>query len=69
MPHDHSPNIPDRVLYPVNEAREKLGGISRTMFYDLVRNGFIGIIKVGRRTFVHADEIEAFVDRMSSVAD
>ena len=46
-----------RVLYPVPEARELLGGISHTTFYKLVNEEHIRLIKLGRRSFVSADEI------------
>jgi len=57
---------PKRLFYSVNESRVLLGGMSRTMFYDLVKRGFIGVIKVNRRTFVRAQELEAFVERLAS---
>lgn len=46
-----------RTLYPVKEAREQLGGISHTGFYGLVAKGQIHLVKLGRRSFVTADEI------------
>jgi hypothetical protein len=39
-----------RCLYPVDEAREQLGGISHTKFYDLVDRGEIALTKLGRRS-------------------
>jgi hypothetical protein len=44
-------------LYPIDEAREQLGGISHTKFYDLVDRGEITLTKLGRRSFVSAEEI------------
>ncbi len=58
--------IPDRLLYPVPEAREKLGGISHSFFYDLVAQGVIRLTKIGKRSFVTGDELDAVVARMVS---
>ena len=46
-----------RALYPIKEAREQLGGISHTTFYALVGKDQIHLVKLGRRSFVAADEI------------
>ncbi len=50
-----------RLLHPIPEARELLGGISHTKFYDLVRLGKIRLTKIGRRSFVTHAELERFV--------
>ena len=44
-----------RHLIPVKEACQQLGGISRTMFYALV--------KIGSRSFVQAEDLDDFVRR------
>ncbi len=41
-----------RLLHPVNEARQALGGISRTTFYEMVKDGRILLTKIGSRSFV-----------------
>ena len=46
-----------RAMYPIPEAREQLGGISHTKFYELVGEGKVRLIKLGRRSFVSAEEI------------
>jgi hypothetical protein len=43
---------PERMLYPISEVRQKLGGISPTTFYQLVADEQIVIVKIGRRSFV-----------------
>jgi len=53
----------DRDLYPIPEARERLGGISRAFFYDLVRDGVIELTKLGRRSFVARDELRRVAAR------
>jgi hypothetical protein len=44
----------------VAEARERLGGISRGLFYNLVKAGSISITKLGRRSFVSRAELSRF---------
>jgi excisionase family DNA binding protein len=52
-----------RLLLPVKEARRQLGGISPTTFYALVNEGEISLVKIGRRSFVQAEELDDFVRR------
>jgi len=52
-----------RHLMPVKEARHQLGGISPTTFYALVKEGGLSLVKIGRRSFVRAEELEAFIMR------
>lgn len=41
-----------RHLIPLNEARLQLGGISRSTFYALVKEGELSLIKIGSRSFI-----------------
>jgi Helix-turn-helix domain len=52
-----------RHLMPVKEARLQLGGISPTTFYALVKEGELSLFKIGRRSFVQAEELEDFIAR------
>jgi excisionase family DNA binding protein len=52
-----------RHLMPVKEVRQQLGGISPTTFYALVKEGELSLVKIGRRSFVHAEELDDFVRR------
>ena len=52
-----------RHLMPVKEARKQLGGISPTTFYALVKEGELSLVKIGRRSFVQAEELDDFVRR------
>ncbi|HEU0196489.1 MAG TPA: hypothetical protein VFQ88_04630 [Nevskiaceae bacterium] len=45
----------------INEARERLGGIGRTLFFKLVNNGRLRVIKLGARTLVPESEIQRLV--------
>lgn len=49
--------IPERLLYPIPEARVKLGAIGNTHFYSLVKQGKIKLVKLGKRSFVSDAEI------------
>jgi excisionase family DNA binding protein len=53
----------ERRLITVAEAREWLGGISPSTFYALVKNGELSLIKIGRRSFIHAEELDNFLRR------
>jgi len=55
---DGPPSKPQRALYPIPEARERLGGIGHTAFYKLVKNGDIKVTKLGGRSFVSDAEIQ-----------
>lgn len=50
----------ERDLYSIAEARERLGGISRGLFYSLVKLGAISMTKLGRRSFVAREELNRF---------
>ena len=52
-----------RHLMPVKQARHQLGGISPTTFYALVKDGELSLVKIGRRSFVQAEELDDFVRR------
>ena len=47
-----------RHLLPVKEARHQLGGISPTTFYALVKDGELSLVKIGRRSFVQAEDLD-----------
>ena len=52
-----------RLLLPVKEARQQLGGISPTTFDALVKEGELSLVKIGRRSFVQAEELDDFLGR------
>ena len=51
-------------LYDEKAAREQLGGIGRSMLYELLGRGELESVKVGRRRFVPAAAIDAYVARL-----
>jgi excisionase family DNA binding protein len=53
--------VVDRNLYTINEARERLGGMSRSFIYTLITSGRLASIKISRRRFIPKDAIDAFV--------
>lgn len=53
----------ERRLISVAEARAWLGGISPTTFYALVNKGELSLVKIGRRSFVHAEDLDDFLRR------
>jgi hypothetical protein len=42
----------------VDEARYRLGNLGKTLFYDLVKQGKIRVVKIGNRTVVPVSEID-----------
>ncbi len=48
---------PERILYPINEARRLLGGVCRATLYKLIDDGELRTVRLGRRRLVPADEI------------
>lgn len=58
----------DRLLVPIPETCSRLGGISRTMMYELIDRGDLVKVKIGRRGFVTAESIAAYVGRLTQAA-
>jgi hypothetical protein len=58
----------DRLLIPIPGAQTQLGGVSRTTVYDLVNQGQIVKVNIGRRGFITAKSLAAYVDRLSEAA-
>ncbi|HXC78679.1 MAG TPA: helix-turn-helix domain-containing protein [Candidatus Acidoferrum sp.] len=56
-----------RRLLPITEARHLLGGISPTTFYALVKEGELSLVKIGRRSFVHTEDLDDFLRRKRHV--
>lgn len=50
------------------EESAELLGIGRTTLYALIKAGELHMVKIGRRTLVPMDELEAYVDRLKAGA-
>lgn len=58
----------DRILIPYDEARALLGAIGRTKFHELIDDGHLVRVKIGRRGFIVAKSLADYVDRLSEAA-
>lgn len=47
----------DRAQYPIEEARQPLGGISRNTIYTLFRTGKLASVVIGCRRFVSHERL------------
>ncbi|VEG55658.1 Helix-turn-helix domain [Mycolicibacterium aurum] len=63
---DNTPD--DRLLVPIPETCGRLGGISRTMMYELIDRGELVKVNIGRRGFITAKSIAAYVERLTAAA-
>lgn len=50
-----------RELYSIEEARALLGGIGREQIYGLLNSGELTSLTIGRRRFIPAGAITAFI--------
>jgi excisionase family DNA binding protein len=55
----------ERLLYPINDAAEVLG-VGRTMLYTLAKQGEVRIVKIGRRTLITAESLDAYIERLTA---
>ncbi|MCI4674787.1 helix-turn-helix domain-containing protein [Candidatus Mycolicibacterium alkanivorans] len=52
-------------LVAIPDARHNLGGIGHTTIYDLINRGELTKVNIGRRSFITAESIAAYVDRLN----
>jgi Helix-turn-helix domain len=52
----------------VPEARALLGGIGHTTIYELMKTGQLERVNIGRRTFITAKSLVAYLDRLCGAA-
>jgi hypothetical protein len=57
-----------RRLVPIPDARFELGGIGHTTIYDLMKRGLLVKVNIGRRSFVTAESLAAYVDSLSGAS-
>ena len=62
-----TPPVPLRLGHSVTEFCDAFG-MGRTLFYKLVKEGRIHVIKAGRRTLVPHRELEEWLTRCPSTA-
>ena len=64
-----SPTSPEQqLLTPIDSARTVLGRVGRTKLYELVNQGQIVKVSIGRRSFITTESLAAYVDRLSEAA-
>lgn len=61
---DNAGNTAPRTRLVSIEVAAQLLSIGRTTVYDLVNRGELRSTKIGRRTLVSVEDIDAFVDRI-----
>ncbi|OMB93580.1 helix-turn-helix transcriptional regulator [Mycobacterium colombiense] len=59
-----APEPDDRLLYPKLDARRLIGGVGNTTLWRLVNEGELEQVKIGRRSFITAESIHAYVARL-----
>ncbi|MEV0851472.1 helix-turn-helix transcriptional regulator [Nocardia fluminea] len=57
-----------RRLIPISTAAAYLGGISKVTVYALINRGELKKVNVGRRSFVTAQSINDYIDRLEAQA-
>ena len=57
----------DKLLHSFAESQAALGGVSRTKIYDLVRQGDIELVKIGRRSFITDASLRRYVRQLTVV--
>jgi hypothetical protein len=57
-----------QLLIPIPGACSALGGVSRTTVYKLVDDQELTKVNIGRRGFITAESLVAYVDRLSETA-
>jgi hypothetical protein len=55
----------NRRLVSIPDARFELGGIGHTTIYDLINRRELVKVNIGRRSFITAESLAAYVDSLS----
>ena len=58
---------PEIALYSVRDARRTLG-MGKTKLFALIKSGALPTHKVGARTVIRRDDLEALIDRLTGPA-
>jgi hypothetical protein len=59
---------PEQLLTPITGACTALGGVGRTKVYELVNQGELVKVNIGRRGFITTESLTAYVDRLAEEA-
>jgi hypothetical protein len=57
-----------RRLVPIPQTCKVLGDVGRTTVYTLVDRGDLVKVNIGRRSFITAESLTAYVDRITEAA-
>lgn len=57
-----------RMLVPIEDSQEALGGIARSTVYKLAKDGHLTKVNIGRRGFITRESLDAYVASLTSIA-
>lgn len=57
-----------KLLDSIDDAQTRLGQLGRTKLYELIKDGELTTVKIGRRSFITRRSIEAYVDRLAEAS-
>ncbi|MFT4396906.1 helix-turn-helix domain-containing protein [Gordonia lacunae] len=57
-----------RRILSIEKSCEYLGGISKVSLYNRVNEGELTLIKIGRRSFITLESLDAYLDRCIEAA-
>ena len=59
-----TPRTIERRLVPIPGTQTTLGGVSRSTVYDLINQGHLKKVSIGRRSFITAESLDAYVESL-----
>ena len=59
-----TPSTIERRLVPISGTQAHLGGVSRSTVYDLINQGYLKKVSIGRRSFITAESLDAYVESL-----
>ena len=62
--HMTAPRAITRRLVAIADATAELGGVSRSTIYDLVNQGHLTKVNIGRRGFITAESLDGYVESL-----
>lgn len=58
----------ERAIVPIPESQAYLGGIGLTKLYDLIKQGELVKVSIGRRGFITLESLQKYVARLIEAA-